>query len=431
MSLRQCNFLVLVLVLFTLMHPALTEETLAQAPAPLTLQQCLAIAMQRQSDILQGEHSLDASKARTTEAKSNFLPTLSVQGTSKLAQSGFPTLGERNTLSFSVAHNFYDGGLRNQQLKQATYGVTQTAASLDRTRQTVTFQVTQSYLGLLRSQRQLDVADSQLSYIAGQRDLVKTRIDVGAAAEVDLLPIEAQYANAQVSQLAAQNAVRTASIQLQQDMGVQPQPAFAVQEVAMPATLQVTTLDDYLKTAHASRPEIRETQAAVGAAKAAVSSAKIVLAPYPVVSGQFDQTVTGQSQHTFSLNAGLAYDLFDGGKNRAIYHEQQATLASAEVRAAQLQKDIEADVRNAYLNLTNAQDRMRAGDISVHASQRNMDVQQERYKQGLATTLDLLNAQVDLTTANTNAVQARYDYLTALAQLDFAQGTQGGWYATK
>ena len=67
--------------------------------------------------------------------------------------------------------------------------------------------------------------------------------------------------------------------------------------------------------------------------------------------------------------------------------------------------------------------------VSLQAAQKNYDAQQDRYKQGLAIPLDLLNAQVDVATAQSNAIQARYDYYTSYAQLEYAIGKQGGLYA--
>ncbi|OPZ84025.1 MAG: Outer membrane efflux protein [bacterium ADurb.Bin429] len=86
-------------------------------------------------------------------------------------------------------------------------------------------------------------------------------------------------------------------------------------------------------------------------------------------------------------------------------------------------------MEEAYLNLESARERLAASDLSLKAAQKNFDVQQDRYKQGFAIPLDLLNAQVEVATAQSNAVQARYDYYTSYAQLEYAIGTQGGLYA--
>lgn len=428
MLMKRCC-LMIAIGLFSLL-PVLAQNT--PAPTPLTLQQCIDIALKQQGDVLQGERAVDAASARQIQAKSGYFPQITVGTNSYVYDSGMPRLTQNNTGSLSISQNLYDGGRREAKVSQAKSGLIQNTAGLERTRQTVTFDVTQSYLGLLRAHRLADVADTQLTYIQGQLDMIKTRVEVGDAAEADIIPIEAQLANAQVDDLSAKNAVRTAAISLQQSMGLPSQTSdFPVQDVTVPADVAVPALEDCLTQAKTLRPDVRQTKASVDSAKASVKTAQIDLYPRPIIAGQLDQNFIGGSDRAVSITAGLALDLFNGGNTRAVFNEAKANEAGAEVRAVQLDKDIAAQVQTAYLNLTDAQERMKASDISVKAAQRNLDVQQERYQQGMAIPLDLLNAQVTLTTANSNAVQARYDYYTALAQLDYAMGKQGGWYAEK
>lgn len=423
MLMKRCC-LMIAIALFGLL-PVLAED----ATAPLTLRQCIDIALQTQGDVLQGARAVDAATARQVQAKSGYYPQITVGATSRVLESGMPRVGDRTTGTLTITQNLYDGGLREVRVSQAKSSLTQSAAGLERTRQTVAFNVTRAYLSLLRAHRLAEVSDSQLKYIQGQLDMVKARVQAGDAAEVDVIPIEAQLANAQVDQLAAKNAVRTAAIALQQAMGLPPQGEFPIQDVTVSAAATVPALEECLAQAMAARPDVRQLKASVDTAKASVKMAKLELSPRPVVNGTLDQNFMGESDRTVSINAGFTFDLFDGGSNRAAYDEAKANLASAEVRAAQLEKDIAAEVQTAYLNLTAARERMEASALSLKSAQRNLDVQQERYRQGMAIPLDLLNAQVTLTTANSNAVQARYDYYTALAQLDYAMGTQGGWYA--
>lgn len=402
--------------------PVLAEEA---APTPsLTLQDCIAIALQQQIDILVGEETVAGAKDREKQAKAAYYPQVSVQDSRTLVKSG-RAIGQLNGTSLSVSQNFYDGGVREAQIRGARAGVLQSVFGLERTKQTVVFNVTSDYLALLRAQQLVGVQDARVKYLEEQHAWVQTRVEVGDAAKVDLLPVEAQLANAVVDQLSARNSVRTAAVQLQSRMGLSPQLEFPIQEVAAPTTTEIGGLDDYLKVALASRPEIGQTEAAVESARSSVQSARIALRPRPVISGQFNQPFSGQGGSSLAITGGIAFDLFTGGRNQATYQEARTSLSTAELRAAQLEKDIQADIQKAYLNLTSAKDRLAASDLSLQAAQTNFDAQEGRYKQGLAITLDLLNAQSEVVTAQSNAVQARYDYYTSTAQLQYAIGKQG------
>jgi outer membrane protein TolC len=394
------------------------------APPSLSLQDCIAIALQRQIDVLVGQNGLESARGRERSAKSNYYPQVSVQDNRVLVKSGLGA-GQLQGTSVNVSENFYDGGLREAQVRGARAGVAQSTFSLQRTEQTVTFNVTSSYFALLQARQLADVQEAQVKYLEEQRAMVQAQIDVGSAAPVDVLPVEAQLATARVSQLSAKNAVLTSAIKLQNVMGLPPQAGFSVQDVAEPAATEPVPLEDYARVALANRPDVQGAGASVEAARSSVQSAKIVFRPRPVVSGQFGQSLSDGSSHSLTITGGIVYALFDGGANRAAYDQARAGLSSAELQAAQLEKDIEAQVQQAYLNLTNARERLAATDLSLKAAQKNYDAQRGRYEQGLAITLDLLNAQSQVVTAQSNAVQARYDYYTSMAQLQYAIGKQG------
>ncbi|HEY3416007.1 MAG TPA: TolC family protein, partial [Armatimonadota bacterium] len=370
------------------------------APAgPLSLQECIAIAQQNQIDVLVGQNAVTSSLARTTQARSSFYPQVSIEAT-PFVQSGVTggghSTGPNEGTAITLSQNFYDGGLREAQVKAARFGETQSAASLARTRQSVTFNVTSAYYNALRAQHLAGVADAQVQYAQGQEELVHARVQAGDAAQVDELPVLAQLANAKVQQLAAKNTVRTSLIQLQNAMGLSSRTEFAIRDVEAPAPLDLQPQEHYITLAQEKRPDVQAQNAAVGGAQSTLKSAKLQTQPRIVASGQYGLGITGSTSSDWSVSAGIAYDLFDGGKNRAVVDQEKANLTSTQQQAKQLGKDIEADVQQAYLNLVNANERMAASAVSLDAAQKNMDAQNARYKEGLATPLDLLNAQVAL-----------------------------------
>ncbi|MCX6376404.1 MAG: TolC family protein [Armatimonadetes bacterium] len=300
------------------------------------------------------------------------------------------------------------------------------AAGLARTLQTVSFNVSKAYYELLRARHLAEVAQANVTYNEGLRDQVRARADVGDAADVDILPVEAQLAGARVVLLSSQNAVRTSAIQLQNIMGLSSRPGFDVQEIANPPAAEIGTPDSYVTAALQSRPDVLETQAATGAARASVSSRRIALYPRPVISAEYQRQISGGfTTAGTQFVGGIVFDVFNGGANRAAYREARAGHANAELQEGQLGKDIRAQVEEACLNLTNARQRMAASALSLDAANKNYLAQKERYEQGLGTTLDLLNAEVQVVTAQSDDVQARYDCCIAIAQMDYAVGKQG------
>ena len=395
----------------------------AEAPAVLTLRDCIDAALAQQVDVLVGEEARAGSLARLVQARSAYSPQVALQNNTWLLNSA---KGARDSTVLSAAHTLFDGGFRDARAKSARLAVEQADATQERTEQRVIYTVTNAYLNVLRTQHQQAVANRRIDYLIEQQKMVQARIDAGAAAAVDIFPIDAQLANARVDQIAARNSIRTASIQLQQAMGDTPGAlTLALADIPLPAATPVEEAEVLVSEALGQRPEMAQQQAALGISQSSLHTAKLNTRPRPTVTAQLNQPLESNGQFNYALSAGINIDLYDGKNKQAMLHEAQSNLKTVELRTEQTRKEIAVEVYAAHITLTNARERMEASQASVTAAQRNQDAQLERYRLGLAVPLDLLNAQLEVTTAETSAVQAVYDYMSALAQLHYALGNKG------
>jgi len=399
----------------------------SQRTGPWTLQECLSTAMRNNIDVTSSANSLTIARSRLTSANSSYLPQVSVQNTAFTWGDGGVLTKSSTGTAISVDQNVYDGGLRETKAQGARYGVTQSSSALTRTYQSVTFSVTKAFYEALRARHLAGVAEANVKYNEGLRDQVQGLADAGQSAKVDVLPVEAQLANSRVSLLSSQNTVRTSALQLQSAMGIASQPGFEVAEIADPPKAEVGTLDGYVDSALKSRPDITQSQAATGAARASVKSARISLYPRPVISASYQRQISGGfTTSGTQMVGGIAFDVFDGGANRAAYRQAEAERDNSQAQEAELVRNVRSETEEAYLNLTNSRERLAASAVSLEASKLNFDAQKERYGQGIGTTLDLLNAEVQLVTAQSTEVEARYDCYIAIAQLEYAVGGTGG-----
>ncbi|MCE5197946.1 MAG: TolC family protein [Armatimonadota bacterium] len=405
---------------------SITADEVKQ-PKAYSLQDCISVAMRNNIDVLTAQNNVIAAKSRSASAKSEYLPQISLQNNAFVWGSESVLNQSTTGTAFSVDQNIFDGGLREANAQSARYGVTQNKSGQTRTLQTVTYNVSKAYYEVLRSRHLAEVAQANVTYNEGLRDQIQARADVGDAAKVDVLPIEAQLASARVSLLSAQNSLRTSAIELQKVMGVPSKSSFDVQEISDAPKTEIASLDDYITAASKSRPDIMQSHAATGAARASVRSSRIALYPRPVISANYQRQISGGfTTSGTQLVGGIVFNIFNGGANRAAYREAQANRANAELQEQQLSIDINSEVEEAYLSLTNARERMTASSLSLQAADRNYQAQKERYSQGLGTTLDLLNAEVQVITAQSDDVQSRYDYYIAVTQIDYVVGKQGG-----
>lgn len=412
---------VLSVALVALSGQAIFAQT-ANSDRALTLKDCLELAMQNNVDVLTGRNNVTSARSGSVSARSDYAPQLSLQ-TNALTWGSQGVLNKTtNGTAFTVTENIFDGGLREAKVQSADQSVKQNQAALGRTVQTVSYNVSKAYCEVLRARHLANVAQANVRYDEGLREQIKARAELGTAANVDVLPIEAQLANARVSLLSAKNKVRTTSLELQRVMGVSTRSDFEIADVSISSTA-TPNLDTLVEQALKSRPDVLEYSAATKSARASVRQAKINMFPRPTITAEYQRQVAGGfTTGGTQVVGGIVFDIFNGGANQAAYKQARAAQSSAQLQERQLNKDIRSDVEEAYLTLTSAKERIDATAVSLESANKNYSAQKERYSQGLGTTLDLLNAEVQMITAQSDEVEARYDYYIAIAQMDYATG---------
>ncbi len=121
-----------------------------------------------------------------------------------------------------------------------------------------------------------------------------------------------------------------------------------------------------------------------------------------------------------SLNLGL--NVFDSGLTRSQVKQAEYGVTTAQETARQTRDNIALEVRTAFLSMKEAEKRIDTSKVAVDQAEENFRIAEVRYTSGVGTNLDVVDAELALTQAKTNYIQALYDYNTSKAQLDKAMG---------
>jgi outer membrane protein TolC len=181
--------------------------------------------------------------------------------------------------------------------------------------------------------------------------------------------------------------------------------------------------DRLLSQAYAVRPELSSLAAQQQAAAERVSA--LWKQYLPSLSGSAQYNWTGRD---FPLrpgwNLGLAFTLplFDSVLTSAQIGEARAELRNLEAQIEGLQQRIALEVRQAYLNVRQAEESILASETALKQAQENLEIAEGRYSAGVGNIIELTDAQVLLTSARANYVQALASHKTSLAQLERAAG---------
>ncbi|NSW80638.1 MAG: TolC family protein [Chthonomonadetes bacterium] len=404
-----------------------------QVPQPLTLKDAIRIALQKHPSVAIAKNQLEQAKARRQQAEARYFPTISPSATyvnqqTRTALPGFGTrvgsIDETRT-DVSLRQTIFDSGQREISAAQARRSVESAEQAYREAVQQKVLSVTTAYYELLRRMALQKVAEANVQRAQQTVDVVKAQVEVGVAAQKDVLQAEAELANAQVSLIQARNQVRLAEASLRNELGIGQEVALQVAEVGDKEAEQLPalgSLEGYLQEAFAQRPDYQRQRISSEIQRLSLRLAQIQSGIQIQSDFTYGRRIDPDPGDTRSFTISASYPLFDGGAARAAVRESRAGYDSALQQMEQLKLTVRLDVEQAYLSRAEAQERLNAARKALEAAQVNYQAALESRKEGVSSLIEVINAQVALVNAETNYVQAIYDLLVADARLQRAVG---------
>jgi outer membrane protein len=250
-------------------------------------------------------------------------------------------------------------------------------------------------------------------------------VDVGTQAPIALAQAKTGVSNAQVQLIDAENGYDTAKAQLNQEMGSeQPEDYDVADETLPPVPQEGGTAQELLAEAFHGRPEIAALESQVRAAALTLEALRGGYRPSVDLTG--GATNAGAQVNNLTWNASAAVQvsvpIFNGGLVRAQVAEGQANLEAARSQLAVERLQVQLEVEQARLAIRAAQSALVASGDALENAQEQLNLAEGRYETGVGSIIELGDAQVALTSAAQQKVQAEYVLAQARAQLLKALG---------
>ncbi len=244
--------------------------------------------------------------------------------------------------------------------------------------------------------------------------------DVGTRPKIDVARAEASLFAAQAGLIGAQNGVRIAWARLKGAMGV---VQFAERQVASEVNVHASTLslDEAVKAALESRAEIMEFQARLKAQQEAIDVVRLGRMPRVRVDGQYGRR-WHNDEDVVSSSLTLEIPLFTGFTLTPEIERAVSDYAVIRAQLAELRQRIALDVEESYLNLVEAGERIKANEAQTRSAKENLDLANGRYQVGVGSIIEITEAQVINTRAQTDYIRSIYDHKVAEARLARAMG---------
>jgi outer membrane protein TolC len=317
----------------------------------------------------------------------------------------------------------YSGGRTQALLDQARLDLLAAHEELRRVRQSVVFQVNKSFFLLRQAEELLKSQQEAVNQVQAHRDIAQKRLSVGTAREVDVLRAEVQLADVQQARIAAENAVAVACMTLNTAMG---RPAGTPLAITSDSRIMPPAETTEASPAEAlpSHPEWIQSELAIRRADAGLAVARSLARPDLALQAAYNLEGGSIPPDVENWNFGLRVSIpfWDSGNAAGAKGAARARIDQTKSAQELLRQRLELDIRGAQVSVRDAEERMRVTALSVEEARRALVVEQERYRVGAGSSIEVIDAQVALTRAETNAIRATNDYRIALAQLDYALG---------
>ena len=254
--------------------------------------------------------------------------------------------------------------------------------------------------------------------------VARARVVSGAAVQSDSLQLLLELTQARTDLLRQRSALRVARLQLGRRVG-EPGPVDAVPLDSAPAETLPLGLDQATAVALEQGPQYRAARASERAANAVLRSRRGEYLPTIFLSGahnRFDVGFFPGARTVSSVSLGVSLPVWNGAQREIGIAQASASRDVARAIRSDLERGARADVTEAYEAYDTARETVALQETAVAVARENYRVQEARYRAGAAEILDLLDAQVRLTQAEANLVQARYATRLALAGLETILG---------
>ncbi len=423
------------------------REAEAQQPAPppgpekvLTLKEAIDIALETQPDIQARLADYAAAQERVTQALSPILPQLSGTWTANRQKIEFfagsigrvgagptPITSTNQTAQVTLSQILFDFGkiFAATDVARAQAEVARLDAEVQK--DLIMLAVKEAYFNLLFGKRLVSVNQQAVARAELNLRSATGFFEVGTRPKFDVTRAEVDLANAQVVLIQARNAVSLARVALNTAMGITADRPTEVQDILSFEPYPVEQVQ-LIPEALRQRPEYRRVNTLVASAEASLRQAFRNF--FPDISGfgsyggtfRDPRTPLDDLAETWQLGLTLNWSIFDGGNRAARYQEAQKNVEGARARVRAIELSVSQEVVQAQLNLQEAQERTVAAKKAVESAEETFRLAQGRFDAGVGTILELTDAQLALTQAQSTEAKALADHRIAIARLERALG---------
>jgi outer membrane protein TolC len=402
----------------------------------LTLHDAVSMALRYNLGQIESDQDTRIARGERLRALSALLPQVTVGASENVAQTNVATLGIKipqiprviGPFSYSTAQAsasqtiFSLESIRRFRAAQSAEHATQ--LTYDDTLEIVTLIVGDAYLTVLETSSRINAAEAQVRNADALYKQALEQLQAGTSPKIDVTRSGVQLHTEHYNLSIARNNFEIAKFKLCRAIGLPLAQAFDLADQVPYAEMNPPTVEVALSSAYKSRSDFRAALSSVKSAQDQLSA--IRAERYPVVAASGDYGVQGPNfgrlHGAFAFEGGISVPLFTGGRIKGDMTQAEAVLRQRKAEAENLRGQIDYDVRTAFLNLQAAQEQVAVAHQNVDMANENLSRSQERFAAGVTDTVEVVQAQQALASANDQYITSLYSHNVAKLQVARALG---------
>jgi outer membrane protein TolC len=420
----------------------IVSMTLAQKRS-LTIQESVTIGLENSKVLRASQMKSEYAEAKAREVSASLYPSLKLQASYqrlspvpefKIPFPGIPTIfpyiADNYVARASFQQPIFTGWKLQGAANNASYQAEATRSDVDKDKGELVFNIKSAYWNLFRAREIKRLADENVAQMSAHLEDSENLMKQGLVTSNDLLKVKVQLSNSKILQSDAINNVQLATIVFNSTVGLPLQSDIEITSPLTPTSKEFGELERLLAVAFTQRPEILAMDSRIKASDAAIVSAAGGWFPQIFLTGNYYYSRPNQRiiplqdefKDTWDMGVTIQFDLWN---SLSTVHQTSQARSQHEQNKdylATLKDGVTLEVTQNYLNYRQAKERIRLTELSLQQANESYRMASEKFKAGLTTSSELLDAEVALLQSKLQLTQALVDHELSEARLTKSVG---------
>ncbi|MDP8207103.1 MAG: TolC family protein [Candidatus Electryonea clarkiae] len=332
----------------------------------------------------------------------------------------------RSNWDIGLSEDIFTGGSRYYGMKSAQLQLENINLYRIRTKDELTYSVREAVYFFLSAQRRLEVSNEILELRKESLRFAKARYENGDVIELDVLQAEIDLGNAENALLTAQQTVENTRENINLVIGARLESGFPINADLKPV-LPAVKFESLVRFALDTRPDLKANRNIVEIEEQNIKIARAGYLPSASLNMGFSGSDGGELANRFQLfpgentryyGVGMSWNLFNQFQTDINRQQSVVNKRKAEWDSHLSEQQVNADIRRQVRNLTRLFDQTEVLDKNRDLARRQLELEQERYRLGASSQLNLRSAQVTFIEAENNHISTVLEFFTTLASLE-------------